>query len=69
MSSFKTSYVRWKDGWHGETWVPLAAPLDSKVLSFATRKSGDGCLTTTIACLEPTGIEGLLRVPLYGGFS
>ena len=66
--NYQTSIRRWKDGWHGETWAQLAAPLDNKVMSFATRKSSDGSLTTTIACLEHTGIEGMLRIPLYGGF-
>ena len=69
---FNTNYFRRKDGWYGETWVQITSgPLANKVLRFGTSKSREsgGCLATSVACLEPTGIEGMLQFPLCGGFS
>ena len=70
-TTFNTFYVRRKDGWHGKSLVQLSASLEGKVLSFSTGKSSEsgGCLATSITCLLPTGIEGMLQFPLYGGFS
>ena len=57
-----------KYGRSAGTWVHLDAPLEGKVLRFETSK-GQGCLATSITCWEPTGLEGMLQYPLYGGFS